>query len=503
MINFKIFVKEMVLTVFLLALVNLSWAQIKLPAIIADEMVLQQKTKVNLWGWAIAGESVSILASWDHQILRTIADINGNWTIPLHTPKAGGPYTLTITGKNKIVINNVLLGEVWLCSGQSNMTFPLGKQATSWQTGVFNYEQEIAAADYPRLRMFTVKQTIASTPKHDVEGKWETCTPQTAGKFSAVAYYFGREILKGTGFPVGLIHSSWGGTPAESWTKKEVLENDAELIKILEEYQKRVKDYPLIKQAYEMDLAKLKNEGSTKPIPKAPVNPGTDYKAPTVLFNAMISPLLPYTLKGVIWYQGESNSDRASQYQKLFPTLINHWRKDFGQDLPFYFVQIAMHYQKKPEIREAQLITYRQLRNTGMVVITDVGDSLDIHPRNKETVGKRLALWPMAKLYHRQKAFSGPLYKSKKVEGNKIRIWFDFGEGLLAKDGDLREFEIAGADKQFVPAKAIIEGNTVVIQCNSITKPVAVRFAWKNFSRPNLFNFANLPASPFRTDNWE
>ncbi len=501
--DFRISVRQFALAVFLLAFANAACAQIKLPAIIADEMVLQQKTKVNLWGWASAGEHVSISASWDGKISKTIADKNGNWIISLTTPKAGGPYKLTITGKNKIVINNVLLGEVWLCSGQSNMTFPLGKQTTNWQTGVFNYEQEIAAAAYPRLRMFTVKQTIAAEAQDNVEGKWETSTPQTAGRFSAVAYYFGREVLKETGFPVGLIHSSWGGTPAESWTKKDVLESDTTLVKILENHQKRVKDYPAAKQIYEQELAKWKSEPSTKPAPKAPVNPATDYKAPTVLYNAMISPLLPYTLKGAIWYQGESNSDRASEYQKLFPALINHWRRDFGQDLPFYFVQIAMHYQKKPAIREAQLITYRQVRNTGMVVITDVGDSLDIHPRNKETVGKRLALWPLAKLYHQQKVFAGPLYKSKKVEGNKIRVLFDFGDGLLAKDGYLREFEIAGADRKFVPAKATIEGNTIVVQSSLVAEPVAVRFAWKNFSNPNLFNHANLPASPFRTDNWE
>ncbi len=478
-----------------------TWADVKLPALIADGIVLQQQSLVSIWGWAKPGERVRVLGSWHRQQKEVIADGNGEWLLKLKTPAAGGPYTIFINGDNKIEIKNVLIGEVWLCSGQSNMEFPLQKM-TSWKTGVFNYEAEIAKANYPKIRMFTVSKTVALAPQKDVKGKWEVCSPETAGGFSAVAYYFGVELTKALNYPIGLIHSSWGGTPAESWVKKEVLEKDTALIAILSNYEKEVTNYKNEKATYESALANAVPSSAVS-APKKPTEPTQNPKSPTKLYNGMIAPLIPFTLKGVIWYQGESNSDRAEQYKKLFPALINSWRADWKINLPFYFAQIAMHHQKAPEIREAQLFTMHSTSQTGMAVITDVGDSLDIHPRNKEVPGKRLALWALANTYNKtQLAYSGPIYQSMKIEGNYIILKFKHAEGLTAKGGDLTEFEIADANQQFIAAKAVIKGDEIWVLNSLIKKPTAVRFAWKNFCRPNLYNAAGLPASPFRTDNW-
>lgn len=474
-------------------------ATVKLPALIADNMVLQQKTKVTLWGWADAGETVTIKSSWNNRTAKTKADAQGNWRIQLRTIAAGGPYELEIRAAQTITIRNVMLGEVWLCSGQSNMEFSLGKQR-SWQTGVFDYEKAVASANEPLMRLFTVRQQVSDTPLSDVTGQWSECTPVTAATFSAVAYYFARKLIRETGFPVGLIHSSWGGTPAESWTRKEVLQSDADFLPILKRYEQAVQNYPALLKEYETSIA-----AKTTPAPKKPVDPLKDSKSPSKLYNAMIHPLVPFTLKGVIWYQGESNNSRAYQYRKLFPTLIHSWRKEWNADLPFYFVQIAPEYQQHPEIREAQLLTYRTVPNTGIVVIADAGDSLNVHPRNKEIVGTRLAAWALAKQYGKDTiAYASPLYKSMEQLQDKIRINFDFAaQGLVTDDGGAAHgFTIAGTDKKFVPAMARIEGNAVVVWSPEVKQPVAVRYAWNYFFRGNLFSREKLPVSPFRTDDW-
>lgn len=477
-------------------------ADVKLPALITDGMVLQQQSAVAIWGWATPGEKVKVRGSWDQQQKETTANSKGEWLLKLKTPAAGGPYTIAIGGHHKITVNNVLIGEVWLCSGQSNMEFSLQK-ITSWKTGVFNYESEIAKANYPNIRMFTVTHAVAQEPQQDVKGKWETCSPESAGGFSAVAYYFGVELNKALKCPIGLIHSSWGGTPAESWVKKEVLGKDSKLLPMLRNYDKELSSYPSNEASYATALAKWEAAGSkTGSAPKKPVEPTQNPKSPTKLYNGMIAPITPFTLKGVIWYQGESNSDRAEEYKTLFPALINSWRTDWKTDLPFYFVQIAMHYQKVPAIREAQLYTLATVPKTGMAVITDVGDSLDIHPRNKEIPGHRLALWALAKTYHQTVAYSGPMYKSMKLKDSSIVLQFKYAEGLMAKGNELKEFAIAGADQVFVNAKAVIKGNEIWVSNPAVKSPVAVRFAWKNYARPNLYNGAGLPASPFRTDNW-
>jgi sialate O-acetylesterase len=351
-----------------------------------------------------------------------------------------------------------------------------------------------------------VANKIADEPQDNFTGKWKLCNPQSADTFSAVAYYFAREIHQATGYPVGIINSTWGGTPAESWTKKSVLQSDAGLNMILERYRQKLDSFPLLQEKYKADLGKWKaDSGAAKgPAPKAPNSP-TNNKSPYVLYNGMIAPIVPYTLKGVIWYQGESNADHAWQYRTLFPAMIDNWRSDWGnKDLPFYFVQISPHRSQNPEIREAQLYTYHHVPHTGMAVTIDNGDSMDIHPRNKKLVGERLSRWALYNEYGRKNiVYSSPLYKSYKIKGNKITISFDYtAGGLEAKDGELKEFTIAGSDSNFVPAKAIIRGNTVEVWSDDIKKPLAVRFAWKNVPHPNLYSKAGLPASPFRTDNF-
>lgn len=443
-------------------------AAIQLPALFADGMVLQQKTAIAIWGQAAPHEQLKIISDWNKRPINVYADGDGAWLARIQTPQAGGPYSLTVaSGEDSVTFTDVWIGEVWLCSGQSNMEFPLANQG-KWKTGVENDEQEIAAAHYPFIRMFNVAHAAAKTPVQDVAGRWEVCTPETAGHFSAVAYYFARKITQETGYPIGIIHASWGGTPAESWVKKRV-------------WQQTV-------------VPDLRLEDIQQP---------WSSKTPTALYNGMIAPLIPFTISGVVWYQGESNADRPEAYKRLFPALINSWRTDWQSDFPFYFVQIAPHYQKNPFIREAQLYTFECVKNTGMVVVTDAADSLDIHPRNKRIPGERLARWALAQVYGKKIAYSGPIYRSMKIEGNKIRLFFDYACGLTARGGSLKEFVICGADQLFVPAIATIENNTILVYSNQITKPLAVRFAWKNYPRPNLYNCAGLPASPFRTDQWK
>ena len=485
--------------------VIVAFAQVKLPAIIADNMVLQQKSTITLWGWANAAEKITVTASWNKKPVMVTADNDGKWSVNIKTINAGGPYTIVFAASNTIEIKNVLMGEVWLASGQSNMEFFMTKM-TGGYTGVLNYQEEIKAADYPLIRMIDVPNKVADEPQHDFMGKWKICSPQTADTFSAVAYYFAKAVHTATGYPIGIINATWGGTPAESWTRKGILEKDSSFNIILDRYKKLCDEYPAAFEKYKIELDKWKADTSKNKsaAPREPIGPHHN-NSPYKLYNGMIAPLLSYTIKGVIWYQGEGNAGRAAQYRRLFPAMIANWRNDFNNNkMPFYFVQISPHRSQNPEIRDAQLYTLRTVANTGMVVTTDNGDSLDIHPRNKKLVGERLSLWALKNEYGKKNIVaSGPLYKSMKAEGNKIRIQFDNADGLIAKDNDLKEFTIAAADSNFVAAKAIIEGNTIVVWSEAVQKPVAVRFAWRNVPSPDLYNKADLPASPFRTDNWK
>lgn len=481
-------------------------AQIKLPAIISDNMILQQNSKVALWGWAAPNETITIAVSWNKKKTNVAADATGKWVTYIATEKAGGPYNITFKASNTIEVINVLLGEVWLASGQSNMEFFIGKTSSSSYTGVINYDAVIRDAEHADIRTIDVPNKTADEPQADFKGTWKLCSAKTIDTFSAVAYFFAREINKATGFPVGIVNSTWGGTPAESWTKKAVLEADTNFLPILNRYSRAVEIFPAENEKYKLAADRWKADtSSTKgAAPRPPLGP-THNHSPSKLYNAMIAPLVPYTIKGFLWYQGESNADRAWQYHKLFPAMIANWRSDWkDKSLPFYFVQISPHRSQNPEIREAQLITYRTVSNTGIVITTDNGDSLDIHPRNKELVGTRLSFWALKNQYNQTGLIpSGPLYKSMKVEGNKIRIKFDFDDALSAKNNTLNEFTIAGADEKFVPAHAQIDGNTVIVWSDAIKEPKAVRFGWRNIPKAEIYNAAGIPASPFRTDNWK
>ncbi len=497
--------------VMLLAVAGVVCADVKLPAVIGDNMVLQQGRKLSIWGWAEPGEEVTAGVSWHSMSWAVTADANGKWVFKMNPPKAGGPYEMTISGKNVIRIKNIMVGEVWVCSGQSNMQWAVSQSA--------NAEQEIAEANYPKLRLFTVERKVADQPQPDCSGSWTSCSPQTVPGFSAVAYFFGRELHKTLGVPVGLIHTSWGGTPAEAWTKRGVLKADADFKPILARYDEAVAKYPQAKQEYEQKLEewkqaveKAKAEGSQ--VPRRPgelFGPGNP-NSPSGLYNAMIAPLIPYSIEGAIWYQGESNAGRAYQYRKLFAAMIKNWRDDWGQgDFPFLFVQLANFKAVNPEpaesdwaeLREAQLMTLT-LPNTGMAVIIDIGDANDIHPKNKQDVGRRLALWALGTTYGQKMDYCGPIYKSMKVEGDRIILNFDHVGGGLAAAADepLRGFAVAGADRKFVWADAKIAGDTVVVSSDKVSEPVAVRYAWADNPVCNLCNKEGLPASAFRTDDW-
>lgn len=500
-------------------LLTTSLAGIKLPAVISDNMVLQQGGKVAIWGWAEPNEMVKVDCCWDDINRETKADEDGRWRFVVNTLKAGGPYEITISGKDSVVkVKNILVGEVWICSGQSNMEFPVGKRER-WKTGVVDYEQEIAAADYPKIRMFTVKRNSQEQPESDCAGDWKVCSPDTVGDFSAVGYYFGKELHEKLNVPVGLINSSVGGTPAEAWTRREALEAESELLPILQQYDKLVENYPKAMAEYKQKLdewreagGKAKEQGTEPPAkPTSPVKPGNRLSS-SGLYNGMIAPLIPYEIRGVIWYQGEANAPRAYQYRTLFPVMIKNWRSDWGRcDFPFYFVQLAnfQDKQQKPfesswaELREAQLMTL-SLANTGMAVTIDIGNPKDIHPRNKQDVGKRLALWALAGTYGKSLVYSGPVYKSMQAEGDKIILHFDhIGGGLVARgDGKLEGFAVAGEDRKFVCADARIDGDTVVVGSDEVSHLVAVRYGWADSPVCNLYNKEGLPASPFRTDDW-
>ncbi len=487
-------------------------ADVKLPAIIGDNMALQRSMEVPIWGWADAGEKVTVTLG--DQAKSTTADDQGKWMVRLDSMKEGGPTTMTVQGKNSITVKNILIGEVWACSGQSNMGFTVNR--------AINAEKEIASANYPEIRLFSVPLVGTQEPQYDCGGKWVVCSPDTVGGFTAVGYFFGREVYNNVKIPVGLINTSWGGSACEAWVRRDVLEADPAYADLLASFDKRCADYDpeAAKANYEKQraawkerVAKAKAEGKPAPrAPRAPRDPRTGQHRPANLYNGMILPILPYAIRGAIWYQGETNAGRAYQYRELFPLMIANWREDWGQgDFPFYFVQLANYLAVKPEpgesnwaeLREAQTMTLSK-PNTGQAVIIDIGEANDIHPKNKQDVGKRLALWALAKDYGRDLEYSSPMYKSMKKDGDKIVVTFDHTDGgLVTKDGEpLKGFAIAGADKKFVWADAKIDGDKVVVSSSEVADPVAVRYAWADNPVCNLFSKEGLPACPFRTDDW-
>ena len=480
---------------FLLCLCALGLrADVTLPALFGDHMMLQRDRPVRVWGKAAPGETVTVKAPG--QTVAAVADEDGRWSLFLEPMKAGGPHELSV---NSITLKDVLVGDVWLGSGQSNM---------EWQVqNVNNAAEELASAKHPQLRLFQVAKKVSDIPLDDVEGEWKVCTPENIKNFSAVGYFFSRALQQQLKIPMGFIHSSWGGTPAESWISYQALAADPALISVFADWGNNIENYPRAMDRYARLLAKWEADGKNGPRPQAPVGPGHPHQV-TGLYNAMIAPLTPFAIKGALWYQGESNSgkNRAYVYRRLFPAMIQDWRNRWGQgDFPFFWVQLANFTTKGQwtELQEAQSMTLR-MANTGQAVINDIGNPADIHPRNKQDVGARLALAARAVAYGEKIEYSGPVFRQATQEGTAMRIWFDHtGTGLGVRGGaDLRGFTIAGADGKFVPAQAKIDGATVVVVSAGVNKPVHVRYAWDPNPEANLVNSTGLPASLFRTDAW-
>ncbi|MEN6385013.1 MAG: sialate O-acetylesterase [Phycisphaerales bacterium] len=633
----------------LIILNSIAYSEVKVASIFCDHMVIQQNSNAPIWGWAMPDEKITISPSWQSQSVTAVTDSNGSWKAEIKTPVAGGPYNIKVKGSSEVNISDVLAGEVWICSGQSNMEVSIG-----W-LGTERSKMDIAQSDNNQIRVFDVKDKFSLFEEKDCTPSWKpwmTCTPDNIQWFSAVGYYFGKRLNDELNVPIGLISTHWGGTPAESWMdvnaikKFKRMEISAEIItdvreknedpdiafgKIIDTWLKKIasqdqgmkdkwykndvndsnwfnienpnwwgntslkgvhgivwfrKEFNLTNNNsnMELDLGKIddidsvwinnKYIGSTigcdvsrlyrvpaeylnvgkniiavrvidtggdggftgdkanlkiysagkEPISLAGIwkyknsNPKTQWDEPrfsglnqnfpSALFNGMVAPLIPFKIAGVIWYQGEANAWLPIEYRTLFPAMIQNWRQRWAQgDFPFYYVQIApWDYGSgtfSQALREAQMMTLSE-PNTGMAVTMDIGEEKDIHPKNKHDVGDRLARWALNKNYGRNDVvFSGPIYKEMKIEGNSIRIFFDYAAtGLRIKGSELSYFTIAGSDKKFYPAKAIIDGQTVRVSSPKVEKPVAVRFAWTNCAQPNLYNAAFLPASSFRTDDW-
>ena len=413
-----------------------------------------------------------------------------------------------MTGKRKVVLKNVLVGEVWLCSGQSNMAVRV--------TNSLNGEAEARNANYASIRLCTVSPKSKPEPQRSVFARWRVCSPESVGGFSAVAYFFARELHKVLKMPIGVIKNPVGGTPVEAWMSRETLESDPDFRPIIEHYRKAFVGFAERKQVYDKKFQEYREawkrarvSGLKAPRPPwPPFGPGHK-QAPAGLYNGSVWPLVPYAIRGVIWYQGENNADRSYQYRKLFPALIKNWRDVWGQgDFPFLFVQLASYarYRKGrslPELQEAQLMTWKTVPNTGMAVAADIGEKLNVHPKNKQDVGRRLSLFARAMVYGEKITYSGPAYDRMEIQGDRIRLAFKHvGSGLTAKGGELKGFTVAGADRKFVPAKAGIVAESVVVSSGQLREPRAVRYAWANFPECSLYNKDGLPASPFRTDDW-
>lgn len=487
-----------------------SWADVSVQPLFGNHMVLQRGVNVPVWGKADPGEAVAVTLG--DQKKETTAGEDGNWKVVFDPLEVGDPMTLEIVGKNTLKFEDVLAGEVWVCSGQSNMEWALQRSRDA--------EQEIAAANYPEIRHFLVEKYVGPQPRESLNGKWDVCSPETAGAFTAVGYFFGRELKWALDVPIGLINTSWGGTPAESWAEASYLVKDASLEILPKRWQTSIDDYIKARDKYvedfkawaaQSDAQEASGEQVANP-PEVPRDVRRNPHRPSSLYNGMIKPLIPYAIRGAIWYQGESNAGRAFQYRKLFPTMITSWRETWGQgDFPFFWVQLANFRAVNPEpadsdwaeLREAQSMTL-SLPNTGEAVIIDIGEAADIHPRNKQDVGKRLALAAQATVYEKDIEHSGPRYDSVKFEDGKAHVKFTHAKsGLRFRDAsELKGFSIAGEDKKFKWAQAKIDGDSVVVWSDDVKEPVAVRYAWADNPICNLYNGAGLPASPFRTDEW-
>jgi len=489
----------------ILALIALpACSQARLPNVLSSHMVLQRNQPIHLWGWASPDENVTV----DFHGVRAIgtADDLGHWSVYLPPEPAGGPYALTVSASNTINLSDILVGDVWFASGQSNMELPL--MGFPGNATVDNGDAEIHNATYPEIRLLHIKEKSSYYPLDDIDGGWAPCTPETAATFSAAAYFFGREIAEKEHVPVGLIDSTWGGTVAEAWVSLDTISSDASLMPLFASWAAmtgKVADMPAIEAEEQREDAAARAANQTPP--KHPWHPNPLSWEPAGLYNAMVSPFTPFPIRGVIWYQGESNSrvERAALYQRIFPALIADWRRHWNEgDFPFLFVQISSFASTPLEnwavIREAQRRTL-SLANTAMAVTVDIGNPDNVHPSDKQDVGHRLALAARVLSYGEHVEYSGPLYRQASSEGGAMRVYFDHSEsGLVAKGGALAGFEIAGADRKFVPAAATIEGGSVMVSATAVPNPKYVRYGWQNAPTVNLFNGDGLPASPFTSE---
>jgi sialate O-acetylesterase len=521
----------------LLLLGSLARADVTLAPLFADHAVLQRDKPLPVWGRADAGEKIAV--TFRGQTMRTTAASDGRWIVYLDAAPATPTGTdLTVAGKNTVTLHDLVIGEVWLCSGQSNMEFTVEARPGTWQANsrAALAAAEVAAAHFPLIRHVAIQQTVAEAPADTVRtGPWQTATPQTVGGFTAVGYFFARDLFEKLGVPIGLVHSSWGGTPVESWMSPAALAGNPAFAVVDQRWRQTVAEYPAKKAAFDAALAawtkadaaakadaasgakaKPKTDGAKlyaawlkkNPRPRAPRGPGDPW-TPTGLFNGMINPLLPYAIRGAIWYQGESNAEHAAEYHALFAAMITAWRAHFGQgDFPFYWVNLA-NFKNSGDptgatyafLREAQTQTL-SLPRTGQALAIDIGNPDDIHPANKQDVGRRLALLAQHETYGITVDDTGPTFATATREGAALRVRFTHASGLLAHDKPVQSLELAGADHVFHPATAKIERDTLLVSSPEVKDPVAVRYAWKNAPEANLYNGAGLPAVPFRSDAW-
>lgn len=489
-------------------------ADVRLPSIFGSNMVLQQEHANPVWGHAEAGEQVTVRIA--DQTWTAKADNEGNWSVKLTPLKAGGPHELVVSGKNTVRFENVLVGEVWVCSGQSNMQWPV--------SAANDPDLEIRMANYPDIRLITVPQVGTQEPQSDFNGQWQACTPDTVRDFSAVGYFFGRQLHRTLDVPIGLIDNAWGGSAAEAWVRRDLLEADERYQPLLKRWAETERNYNEQKQKieYEVKLAEwqvkvaaAKLAGRERPRrPRRRGNPLAGQHRPANLYNGVLKPIIGYGIRGAVWYQGETNAGRAYQYRHLFPLMIQQWRDEWQQgDFPFYWVQLADFREEKPEpaesdwaeLREAQTMTMSKLPNTGEAVIIDLGEAHDIHPRNKQDVAKRLARWALARDYGIDLVYRSPVYKSMEQKAGRVVLTFDHVGGGL-DTFDVRNpigFTIAGEDRKFVAAEAkIVTPDRIEVWSDNIASPAAVRYAWADNPVCNLQNKEGLPVTPFRTDAW-
>jgi sialate O-acetylesterase len=485
---------------------------VKLPAVFGSHMVLQRDQKDRVWGWAQPGEEVTVEIAGQSKSAKAGPD--EAWQVTLDPMAAGGPHIMTIKGKNTLRFEDVLIGEVWICSGQSNMQWSVGSTKDA--------ELEIPAAKYPNIRLIAVPNVGTQEPQKDFHGAWVPCLPDTVGSFSAVGYFFGRQLHQTLGVPVGLINDAWGGSACEAWIRRDILAADPKYGPMLQNWAEFEKNYPRAKEEFQAKYvawqeASKKAKAENKPEPQQPFNPDWmmyGNSRPGNIYNGVLKPTIGYGIRGVIWYQGESNAGRAFQYRDLFPLMIKSWRDEWGQgDFSFYWVQLADFMGETPEprdsawaeLREAQTMTIDRLSHTGQAVIIDVGEGKDIHPKNKQDVAQRLARWALARDYGLAIAHRSPTYKSMARQDKKIVLTFDHvGDGLTTFDvGHARGFAIAGSDRKFVTAQARVTGpKTIEVWSDQVSEPVAVRYAWADNPVCNVYSAEGLPATPFRTDDW-